>query len=427
MNNSIFGDHVPTVPQWTGPPHKIVYVQAMLYASLATSLFSAFLAMLGKQWLNQYVSTELQGTPIEQSQNRQRKHNGIVVWHFHHVMESLPLMLQFALLLLGSALSLFIWGIDRTIASVVLGITVFGVTCYTFVIIAGAISMDCPYQTPGALILRYLWQKFPSHAMLSHAWGLVAQHPVKPGTRQPPDQHVAVMDFHCILWMLQTSSHSSINQMTLRYLSSIPTSPGFKATITADCFKLLTTSISITKDNQVMVLKGLEQLAERAAACLLSTISHTLIVDPKSKVLKEVYEQYNNTFPYAVDLQGLPFCYTISGVHSLFSRGDYPEGLNWEGVDPSTPENVLLAHSLVKVASLCSQGLALGQGGQENVPDWVLQFSLHCLLWSPKPPVSVITDCLSIVAIELGCEIPDDYIRSLDKRYVCMCVCNPAV
>jgi len=185
MNNTIFGDNVPTVPQWTGPPRMIVHVQAMLYASLAASLFSAFLAMLGKQWLNRYISTDMRGTAIERSQNRQRKHNGIVTWYFDHVMELLPLMLQFALVLLGCALSLYIWGVDKTVASVVLSITGFGLICYAFVMVAGAVSVSCPYQTPGALILRYLWQKVPNHSTFFHTKDIV-QHPVAPlGIGQP--------------------------------------------------------------------------------------------------------------------------------------------------------------------------------------------------------------------------------------------------
>ena len=48
VDNTTFGGNVPVVPQWSGPPRAIVQVQAILYASLAASLFSAFLAMLGK-------------------------------------------------------------------------------------------------------------------------------------------------------------------------------------------------------------------------------------------------------------------------------------------------------------------------------------------------------------------------------------------
>ena len=150
------GGNVPAVPEWSGPARAVVQVQAILYASLAASLFSAFLAMLGKQWLNRYASIDMRGSAIERCQNRQRKLDGIVTWYFDYVMESLPLMLQFALLLLGCALSLYLWGINMTVALVVLGVTSFGVIFYAFIVIAGTVHVSCPYQTPGAQILRYL-------------------------------------------------------------------------------------------------------------------------------------------------------------------------------------------------------------------------------------------------------------------------------
>ena len=138
----------------------MVRVQAILFASLAASLFSAFLAMLGKQWLNRYESADMQGSAIERSLNRQRKLDGMNAWYFNSVMESLPLMLQAALLLLGCALSHYLWDVDTTIAWVVVGFTSFGVLFYLFIIIAGAVSESCPYQTPGSHLLRYLGPKF---------------------------------------------------------------------------------------------------------------------------------------------------------------------------------------------------------------------------------------------------------------------------
>ena len=115
--------------------------------------------MLGKQWLNRYASTELRGTAIERSQNRQRKLDGIFTWYFDYVMEALPLMLQIALLLLGCALSRYLWEINTTVAWVVLGVTSAGVVSYMFIFIVGTASESCPYQTPGSNALRYLWPK----------------------------------------------------------------------------------------------------------------------------------------------------------------------------------------------------------------------------------------------------------------------------
>ena len=153
VDNTTFGSDVPSIPQWVGPPHMIVQVQAILFASLAASLFSAFLAMLGKQWVNRYASVDMRGSAIERSQNRQRKLDGVVSWYFDLVMESLPLMLQAALLLLGLALSRYLWEINTTVASVVLGFTSAGVLFFLFIVIAGACSVSCPYQTPGAQLL----------------------------------------------------------------------------------------------------------------------------------------------------------------------------------------------------------------------------------------------------------------------------------
>ena len=154
VDNTTFGNDVPSIPQWSGPPPTIVRVQAILFASLAISLFSAFLAMLGKQWVNRYASVDIRGSAIERSQNRQRKLDGVVSWYFDPVMESLPLMLQAALLLLGFALSLYFWEINTTVASVVLAFTSFGVLFFLFIVVAGATSVSCPYQTPSAQIIR---------------------------------------------------------------------------------------------------------------------------------------------------------------------------------------------------------------------------------------------------------------------------------
>lgn len=160
IDNTTFGGSVPAVPEWTGPSRTIVQVQSILFSSLGMSLFSALLAMLGKQWLNRYASVDVRRSAIERSQQRQRKHNGVVAWHFERVMGSLPLMLQFSLLLLGCALSQYFWNLDTTIAAVVLGATSFGVVTYALILIVGTLNKDCPYQTPGSHFIRYLWRRW---------------------------------------------------------------------------------------------------------------------------------------------------------------------------------------------------------------------------------------------------------------------------
>jgi len=390
----------------------------MLYASLAASIFSAFLAMLGKQWLNRYSSVDMRGSAIERSQNRQRKLNGIVAWYFNYVMESLPLILQFALLLLGCALSVYLWGIDRSVASIIITVTALGLALYTFVVIAGAVSVSCPYQTPGAQIIRYLWQQVPSLPTFFPFKSLAVQNlGTRLGLGHALDR-VATLDLRCISWMLQTSLERRINLLTLEFLASILMLPELKTIIAADCFKILIgrirSCVRVT-ENRVEVIRGSEQLAAAAAMCLLGATSYSLRVDPGSKILEDMEEQYSRIFPPAADLRGLPFRHTIYGINHFFRRRDRPNRPSWKGVDPSSPGNMLLSQDLASIAWFCYIGFGLE--GRKKVPRWVLRFSLHSLLWDSEPPVSVIADCLMIIAIDLGCDISEGDVRNPDKRY----------
>jgi hypothetical protein len=99
-----------------GRPPTAAQAQSLLYASLATSLFSV----------------------IRRSRNRQRKLDDMVAWYFDHLMESLPLMLRAALLLLGY--TLIPLGDQPAVASVAPGVNSFVLTFYIFVVVAGAAS-----------------------------------------------------------------------------------------------------------------------------------------------------------------------------------------------------------------------------------------------------------------------------------------------
>ena len=158
FDNTTFGGQVPPLRAWNGPDHNIVTCQTVLYTSLGISLLAAFLAMLGKQWLNRFGKVKVRGSEIDESRNRQRKLSGMVSWKFDLVMESLPLMLQSALLLLGYALSRYLWIINLTVASVVIGITCIGLAFYVFIVIAGTIADNCPFQTPASHILRSIYR-----------------------------------------------------------------------------------------------------------------------------------------------------------------------------------------------------------------------------------------------------------------------------
>jgi len=451
----------------------------MLYASLTASLFSAFLAMLGEQWLNQYVSTNMRGTAIERSQNRQRKLNGIVNWYFEYVMESLPLMLQVALLLLGSALGKYLWGINATIALVVLGVTSFGITFYLFVVVAGAASESCPYQTPGSRILHlvppavvsaastirlvvkhsiivkmfeegeYLsWPpQSPCHAILlfirvlcflpvalANAFFQLGQATVKslvalahqvytwllstPYTSvHKLDRQTTLLDLQCISWTLQTSLDKAVHLSALESLATMVELDNFYPTLVVDCFNIFVACTRVI-NNSVVITHGLEQLATTSATCFLHTFSHLLVTDPRSSIIKDVHHQYKRVFqgsPRFNDLPSLHVFWTISSVFN--SAFDPPQTRQFSlgGGRLSNHEHIILSHTQAKIAQFRYQEY---QGRSWIVSDWNLTFVLHSLFLDPLPPISVVVDCLSIIAIALGCNVPSTRVAILDKKYV---------
>ena len=501
IDNTTFGNNPPALPQWTGPPRAIVHVQAILFASLAASLLSAFLAMLGKQWLNRYASTDMRGSAVERSQHRQKKLDGIITWYFDYVMEALPLMLQVALLLLGCALSRYLWEINVTVASVVISVTSFGMIFYIFVVVAGTISVICPYQTPGARILRHILHhillsafrstrsvisdlsafvssRFSGFIQHSHCSRLATQLPRQPwrsrdsmliitgtlcyilvlfaialakdaymlarlsllvplvvydriirGMRRcgkmvyhwfVPTSHTKIhsldqqtigLDLRCISWMLQTSLDKAVRLSALKYLVKMVTLDNSDPTLVSGCFDVFIDCIKVDVDKlEVVIIQGLEQLATVSAMCLLRTFYHLSIMDPTSTVLKDVRHRYIRIFhrrgPY-----GSPFDYTLSRIHVLADKSVDPCHIQPESCGSHAQEWISFVRGMAGIAQAKYQWT-------QKAPRRFLRFALDSLSQDPLAPTSVIADCLSIIAIDLGCDLSKAGLTTSDERCV---------
>ncbi|KAF9653348.1 hypothetical protein BDM02DRAFT_3182878 [Thelephora ganbajun] len=184
LNRSAILGETPVVPPvWKHPPSKIVTVTCLMYASLLMSLLAAFVAMLGKQWLNRYMRNSggfiskivsqyatypsgrlaiLLMLMIDRCGDRQRKFDGLKKWRLDFFIESLPVMLQIALLL-ACGLCRYMAAINPFVAGVLIAFTVLGVLFYVGIVTAGTSSHDCPFQAPGSSALRSLWTKIRPH------------------------------------------------------------------------------------------------------------------------------------------------------------------------------------------------------------------------------------------------------------------------
>jgi len=425
--------------------------------------------MLGKQWLNRYASTDMRGSAIERSQNRQRKLDGIIRWYFHYVMESLPLMLQFALLLLGCGLSLYLWGINTTVALVVICITSFGAIFYALIVIAGTASTSCPYQTPGAQILRHIpailrhilpmfhsafssitkntfsilifihlhclirmegWSVSRAYDMLRYILLLpiflahdayisartIAVGAITLARRahnwlcrvcSPQVDGSDTLDLQCISWILQTSLDKALRLLTLKVLAATTTLADFNPTLVSACFDILTSCVVVV-GGKTVITQGSEELAALSAICCLRTFSHLATMDPTSSVLRDVGKRYTGAFPLTTQSKILPGWHNLSVLHSIFHRS-YDRRLlkvRWNDHKLSGNEHA----TYVQLAQFKYQ-----TSKHRKVPRWILRFALHYLSQDPPPPTSVIISCLSIVAIDLGCTVPG---TGMDERYV---------
>ena len=68
-------------------------------------------------------------------------------------MESLPVLLQFALLLFGVGLTVYLWDIDLPAVQVILAVIGIGCVFYSCIAVVATIWSDCPFQTPLSVLL----------------------------------------------------------------------------------------------------------------------------------------------------------------------------------------------------------------------------------------------------------------------------------
>ncbi|THH29160.1 hypothetical protein EUX98_g5022 [Antrodiella citrinella] len=170
LNHGAFAGQTLTLPTFEGPSSMTVWIQSLLYASLAASLFAALGAMMGKQWLGHYAKVGERGTVEERCIDRQRKLVALHTWHFHVVLQAIPLLLQLSLLLFGVGMAAYMWSQQRTIAWVLVSVVGISFLMYTLSVFCSLTYPDCPFHSPLADLVQHFWP------YISHSTDLIATH-----------------------------------------------------------------------------------------------------------------------------------------------------------------------------------------------------------------------------------------------------------
>ena len=152
---------------------------------------------------------------------------------------------------------------------------------------------------------------------------------------------------------------------------------------------------------------GSTHAARVASMCLLRALSG---VDPTSSVLEDLRQSYTAVIPYTASFEGLHCYHAINAIHAVLVRSKLRGSLDWTDHRPHAEEHIFTS-TLARVAHNGKQ--------HGKVPRWLLRFVIHSLPNDPQPPILVIIDCLMVIAIDLGCDVSEDDVRDLDKRYAC--------
>jgi len=496
----------------------VVQVHAILYSSMAISLFALSLVMLVVLcWFPECASANTRRPSIEHSQNRERK-----LFRTNHAMESLPSMFRAALLLRGCTLSRYLLGTHPTILSVVIGAASFAAISYLYTIIVWVVFPIWSHQTPCVYNPRRLahipslvhsvfsasveasacrrllsavldaWEEYHHSdessttgiprgvvAILSYIlllpFSLLADAGRFSITIASPfiifargsffrlwlgsEHRTAMLDLHCISWTLRTSPDPPTRLSALNYLKTM-TPARFDTSTIVDSFDTLIGSVKVI-DGKVTVIQGLEQLAPVSALCCLHTLSYLTAMGMVVRV-EDVRQRYTRAFPSDVNFDGLQFSHALGAIHTVFYQTNKVRGIptnmgqmtlitwqaqlplqdhwwedgkpfnderaiiadalsewaprkawrvQWGDYKPSSGEHIIVARALARLARFEHR-----RRGQRKVPRWLLRFAFHSLSQYPVPPTSIITDCLSIIAVDLGCNFSS--IASSHERCV---------
>jgi hypothetical protein len=360
-------------------------------------------------------------------------------------MESLSLMQQFALLLLGIALSLYMWGTSRTVAAVIIVVTSFGILFYAFIIISATLFYYCPFQTPLSLILRHLmsyirrsplWLDSHAHLYLESISTLVSScmRRVKLWSMIPfvhsstQDQSLRPeieplfgdldvdfaiscasnrLDAHCLMWMRDSSTDPDVTMAAMQFIPEVEWSAAID--VVPSLYQLATQlqeHYNLMNMHPATIPSTKNKAYATAKAFLHLYVQRRFIEGPVTLKDKDFNYRPALTFhPAAKDLES-----TLSMMHHIavdpewplwwrFNRGNIPSALQI-----SSFSRIVLYHLFASNRDGISETSGL-DGFLEDL--WLRSISL---------PLSTIANGMLICGLTLGLRIHERDLSVTDKR-----------
>ncbi|PCH38514.1 hypothetical protein WOLCODRAFT_149453 [Wolfiporia cocos MD-104 SS10] len=128
------------------PSQSAVRINICWFASLVISISTAFLAILGKQWLSG-IKEGFSPIPEIRGRQLQFRRDQFERWRVSHTLSTLPILLHISLLLFFAGLVEFLWFINRPVAIVAASIAAATFFFYIATHIISLVGTASPYRT----------------------------------------------------------------------------------------------------------------------------------------------------------------------------------------------------------------------------------------------------------------------------------------
>lgn len=143
------------------PPSSAIRFNAWSFSALVSSLFATLVGLLSKQWSREYLR-QGSASPRSAARLRQYRFEGLTRWRVVHVIGSMPMMLEVALMLFLVGLVESPWTLDDIVAGINTFIVVMALSFYLS-------TMAIPSFAPGSLFRSpqawgfgcFLWGMIP--------------------------------------------------------------------------------------------------------------------------------------------------------------------------------------------------------------------------------------------------------------------------
>ena len=175
-------------------------------------------------------------------------------------------------------------------------------------------------------------------------------------------------------------------------------------------FYIFAVRVSVSFSNRRMAItQEFEQLTTTSAGRFYHTLHRLIATDPTSSILEDIRLRYEGDFPRDIDFTVFPYHHTMTMINALIRR-DWGSRSTWHDDDrPSGREHIRFARNMAELTQAEYRR-------EQEVPKWILDFAFDSLSLDPLPPTPVVTECLKIIAINLGCNVSET--GTLDERYI---------